>query len=180
MYRARLCFGARDSTRNPLVTPGSTHTLKIIIDTREQHPLKFTFSDNMTEVVSAKLEVGDYCAEYTDGERAPIVFERKAMGDLFGTSTSGYKRFKAEINRAKASHIKMILAIEGNQTEIVAGYAYSAFNGLSMLRKLCTMWLKYDLMPMFFDSRESMAVFIQEFYEAYGRLYKQKQFGHRK
>lgn len=146
--------------------------MKIIVDTREQCPLRFTIGGNVTEVVSAKLEVGDYSAEYLDGERAPIVFERKNLGDLFGTSTSGYKRFKAEIDRAKRLNIKMILAIEGKPSEVVEGYKYSAFDGSSMIKKLCTMWLKYDLVPMFFDSRIMMATFIQEFFEAFGRLYK--------
>ena len=148
--------------------------MKMIVDTRETKPLRFTIGGNLTEVVSAKLDVGDYCAEYMDNTRCPIIFERKSLGDLFGTSTSGYKRFKREIGRAKQAGIKLILAIEGNTSEVIEGYKFSKFDGHSMIKKLCTMWLKYDLVPMFFDSRVMMATFIQEFYEAFGRLYKSK------
>lgn len=148
--------------------------MKLIIDSNETIPLVFEMSDNLNEVVTKKLNVGDYVAEYSDGSRCPIIFERKGLGDLFGTSTKGYKRFKRELNRAKTQNIKLILAIEGNVSDVLNGYKYSAFDGLSMLKKLSTMWLKYDLVPMFFDTRESMATFIREFYEAFGRLYKGK------
>ena len=116
-----------------------------------------------------KLDVGDYTAQYTSGELCPIVFERKSLGDLFGTATSGYKRFKDELNRAKASGTKVVLAIEGTVGNVLAGYEHSQFSGVSMLKKLCTMWLRYDLVPLFFDSRLSMAAFIKEFYLSFGR-----------
>lgn len=118
--------------------------------------------------------MGDYVAEYTDGTRCPIYFERKSLPDLWGTMTEGHSRFKNEIEKAKTRQVGLVLAIEGSVADVAAGYAYSKFSGESMLRKLMTMWLKYDLTPLFCGNRESMANIIREFYEAFGRNYKLK------
>lgn len=144
----------------------------IHIDTREVNPLHFTPDGLLVDVRRTKLDVGDYCAEYVDGSRCPIYFERKSLGDCWGTMTKGHARFKRELDRAKTSGVKLILAIEGTDQDVLDGFSHSIVSGDTMMRKLQTMWLKYDLMPMFFASRKSMAWFIQEFYYSFGRLYK--------
>jgi ERCC4-type nuclease len=149
-------------------------SLRILIDTREQLPLKFKCVGALTETVRATLPVGDYAAEYTDGTRCPIYFERKSLSDLWGTMTSGYARFKKEMQRAKEADLKLVLVIEGSFTQVACGIERSKYSGESMVRKLLTLWLKYDLMPVFCDSREGMAYMIREFYEAFGRNFKVK------
>ena len=148
--------------------------MKMIVDSREQHALRFTVDEILTEVKVEKLIVGDYQAEYTDGSRPPIIFERKSLSDCFSTLTGGYKRFKAELTRAKSANVKLILAIEGSVADVLGGTDHSKVEGITILRKLCTLWLKYDLVPVFFESRQSMAKFIYEFYCAFGRLYSKK------
>lgn len=148
--------------------------LRILIDTREQKPLSFRITGALTETVRATLPVGDYAAEYTDGNRAPIYFERKSLPDLFGTMTNGYERFKKEMERARTGGVKLVLAIEASFLDVAAGYEYSKFSGQSMVRKLMTLWLKYDLVPVFCGGREEMADIIREFYEAFGRNFKVK------
>lgn len=120
------------------------------------------------------LLVGDYAAEYRDGSVCPVYFERKSLGDLFGTMTTGYKRFKAEMDRARTGEIKLVLAIEGTYSDVLAGSEYSQFNGRSMVRKLMTLWQKYGLTPLFFEDREAMADAIKEFYVAFGKNFKLK------
>ena len=122
----------------------------------------------------SKLEVGDYGAIYKDSTVAPIYFERKGINDLFNTMTNNYDRFKEEMARAKEMGVKLVLAIEGTPATVLAGTPYSKFSGESMMRKLMTLWLRYDLMPMFCGTRAEMARVIFEFYEAFGRNYKAK------
>lgn len=141
-------------------------------DTREQAPLRFKLDDIMTGVSVEKLDAGDYAARFVDGTRPPIIFERKGLGDLFSTLTLGHQRFKQEIARAADMKIKLILAIEGTSDEIEMGTPYSSFKGASMLRKLQTLWLRYDLPHLFFSSRGSMARYIVSFYKAFGYNFK--------
>lgn len=148
--------------------------MRILIDTREQRPLEFSITGALTETARATLPVGDYVAEYTDGSRPPIYFERKSLPDLYGTMTHGYERFRKELKRARAGGVKLVLAIEAHFLDVAAGYEYSQFSGESMVRKLMTLWLKYDLMPLFCGGREEMATMIREFYEAFGRNFKVK------
>ena len=86
--------------------------------------------------------------------------------------TSGYSRFKKELDRAKENNCKIILLIEGSLSEIYGGYEHSEFSGPSMVKKLFTLWVKYDLVPVFCNNREEMKDIILETFEAIGRNYK--------
>jgi len=143
--------------------------MKIIQDSREQTPLEFPY-EFITEVEVAKLEVGDYACEYADGFRPPVIFERKALGDLFGTMGKGYARFKKEISKAEGLGIRLILIIEKPMSTVLKGYDRSYLSGLSIIRKLFTLWIKYDLTPVFCKDREECARYIYEFYCSIGRL----------
>lgn len=111
-------------------------------------------------------------AEFKDGSLCPIYFERKSLADLFGTLTSGHKRFKAELQLAKKMGFQLILAIEGTLTDVLTGPKYSSVSGIVIIRQIMTLWLKYGLTPIFFSSREEMARTIKEFYFSYGRNFK--------
>ena len=80
--------------------------MKIIIDTREQKPLKFTGHETITR----KLDEGDYnIAELED----KIVIERKSLQDLYGSIIQDHARFKKEILRARDKNKKFYIFIEG-------------------------------------------------------------------
>lgn len=117
------------------------------------------------------LSFGDYGAEIAGG-LVPIVFERKGLGDLFGTMTGGYKRFKKEMMRAKEANTPLVLLIEGTMREVGGGYEHSRFSGDSMLRKLAMLRVKYDLEYHFCESRADMARLIVDWFEAVDRNYK--------
>ena len=133
--------------------------LKILQDSREQRPLKFKI-----EAIKTCLNVGDYAALFSDNYQYPVVFERKGIGDLFGTLSKGYERFKKCIERAKEQNIKIIIAIEGSKERILRGYANSQRNGCSIVLQLETIKERYGVDHMFFPSRITMANYIVDYY----------------
>jgi len=144
--------------------------MKIIRDTREQKPLEgFEEYHTVSRVVKEGLSYGDYVAEFNDGTRSSTYFERKRMGDLFGTMGKGYKRFKKEMDRAKKDGSKLILIIEGSLTKVLKGHKRSQIKGYSLVMKLFTLWMRYDLLPVFCKDRPEMTRFIVEYYNAEGR-----------
>ena len=118
--------------------------------------LDFSGIEGIEKIEEIALSYGDYTA-VVHGKPVPIVFERKGLGDLFGTMTSGYERFKREMERAKASNMKLILIIEGSYTDVWGGYSHSQFSGEAMMKKLATLYVKYDLEYIFCESRRVMA-----------------------
>ena len=153
--------------------------MTILIDTREQTPLEFTHQF-ITNVERIKLDVGDYGCRFADDHIPSIFFERKSIGDLFGTMTSGYKRFKREILRAQESKTTLIIIIEGTLSKVLRGYEHSTVEGITIVKKLLTLWVKYGIKPVFCKDRDEMSLYIAEFYCAVGRQYienkkKQKQ-----
>jgi len=52
---------------------------------------------------------------------------------------------------------QMILAIEGTDKDVLDGFKRSTFSGGSMMKMLDTLWVKYDLYPMFCCTRQVMA-----------------------
>ena len=147
--------------------------MKIIIDTREQAPLKFK-NRYITEVISRKLDIGDYGCQFEDGHIPDIFFERKSIGDLFGTLGKGYERFKREIIRSQESKQTLFIIIEGSLTKIFLGYEHSTLKGISIVYKLYTLWVKHGIQPIFCKDRAEMAEYITQFYIACGKEYVRK------
>lgn len=142
--------------------------MKIIIDSREQLPLHFN-DTYVTEVRTDCLPFGDYGCEYLNGYECPIVFERKSIPDLFGTLSKGYERFKRELEKAKQADLKLILIIEGTLSDVYRGCEYSKRNPFSVVKQIFTLWVRYDLYPVFCKDRHEMSRFIIETYTALGR-----------
>ena len=142
----------------------------MISDSREQLPLDFSGLDGVDKVERIGLAFGDYTA-LVHGKQVPIVFDRKAIGDLFGTMTSGYDRWKVVMEKAKKANFKLILIIEGTYTDVWNGVEYSKFDGHSMLKKLAMLYVKYDLEYVFCENRRVMARRIADTYLAVERMY---------
>ena len=121
-----------------------------------------------------KLDVGDYGCQFADGYIPPVYFERKGLSDLFGTLGKGYKRFKKEILRAKENKFTMIIIIEGTLSKVLSGYERSTIGGISIIRQLFTLWIKYGIHPVFCKDKFEMSNYIAEFYCAIGRKYLEK------
>lgn len=151
--------------------------MQILVDTRE----KFSLTFQMVEGVSVKsecLSTGDYGFRYTDGTMNNTVWERKGIGDLFTSFSSGYDNEKAKIMRAKDEGLKFMLAIEGTISDVLKGHEYwkdgelhrSKKDGLAQIRQLCTLQVKYGIEVHYFASRKEMAFYIQEYFLAGARL----------
>ena len=135
-------------------------------DTREQLPLKFDCETQIT-----KLDFGDYSCVLSDGYVVPVVFERKSVGDLFGTLSSGYDRFKNEIIRCQEAKFKMILLIEGSLTKVGKGIKHSKRNGDSVLSQVFTLFCKYGIFPAFCKDPTEASQYVQHFFMAYEKKY---------
>ena len=117
MHTIKEIFGSYDlfleeCKKNKLETPFSYFIPKfkdgpmsIFIDTREQRPLEFK-----CPVSTMKLIVGDYCPDnnfYSD-----VFVERKSVSDLVGTLSSGFERFKSEIDRALNLNFYIVVVVD--------------------------------------------------------------------
>ena len=139
------------------------------MDSREQLPLEFR-PGVFDEIVTKGMPFADYWLEIEEKE-VPIMFERKGLGDLFGTMGNGYERFKLEMGKAKQMECHLFLLIEGSMQQVWQGYEHSTISGDSMLKKLAMLRVRYDLDVHFFNSRREMARFIEEIFSAVVRNY---------
>ena len=83
--------------------------------------------------------------------------------------TNSYDRFKREMERAKKSEFKLILAIEGTYTNVWNGYDHSQFSGESMVKKLAMLQVRYDIETWFCESRRVMSRRIADLFLAVER-----------
>ena len=79
---------------------------KILVDTREQKPLKF---ERPIELIT--LKYGDYAFD-NKSATCNTYIERKSLSDFIGTLSGGYERFVKEIERAKEDEAYLIVLIE--------------------------------------------------------------------
>ena len=136
-------------------------------DTREQTPLTFTSCPNVEKVVKATLPYGDYACKHNN-KKIPVVFERKSIGDLFGTLGKGIKRFKKEIGKAAEENVALIIIVEVNLSKILKGYKYSKkMKGIAVIRTLFTLLLKHRVPFVCCKNRDEMELYITEFYSSY-------------
>jgi ERCC4-type nuclease len=149
----------------------------ILCDTREKKRLEFRHPD-IAFTKKQKLLVGDYCIRFSDGYIPPVIFERKGVGDLFGTLTGNYDRFKSEVLRSREAGIILILIIEGTLSKVLKGYKHINpknpgtrihIDGLRIIRTLFSLYVRYEVTPVFCKDREEMQNYIIEYYLAIWR-----------
>jgi ERCC4-type nuclease len=141
--------------RNPSIT--------IIQDSREQCPLHFKHK-YIKEVRVEKLDVGDYGAEFGDGHRLPLIFERKSVNDLWGTLSQGYERFRKEFARAKELGQGLIIIVEGSLTRVGMGCGHSSRSAESVIYQIFTMRARYGIETVFCAHPDETAHEKQHFY----------------
>ena len=83
----------------------------------------------------------------------------------------GYKRFKKCIIRAKEMKATLFVICEASLIDISRGSIYSDIEGVSMARKLMTLWVRHGIQTIFTESREDMSNYIVRFYESVGKEY---------
>lgn len=148
--------------------------LKIIIDSREQKPLHFT-----CETSRECLPVGDYRAIFGDGTLSTVVFERKSIGDLYGTLSQGYERFKKEIEKSKENKVLLIIACEGSISKILRGTNYSKRTPISIVYQIFTIRIRHNIETIFCKDREEMSKYITHMFLALEREHEDKKIADR-
>lgn len=155
--------------------------LTLLEDNSEQLPLDFSKYFEHRKRVS--LDYADYWCEVKYGEQEherytmPIVFERKGLGDLYGTltRTENHDRFIRMLDRAKDCSSHVCLAIETNLSTTLQGYEHSTVAGNTMMKILATMRVRYDLEVLFFSGRAEMTRWIAEVFRAFHRNWEKYQ-----
>ncbi len=133
--------------------------MKVLIDSREQKPLIFG-----CDWERRCLPVGDYGCSFKEDHLHDVIWERKSIGDLYGTLTLGYDRFRRMMLKAAEKKITVIIAIEGTKDKVLKGYEHSARDPKSILVQLETIEKKYGVKSVFFASRISMQNHIADYY----------------
>ena len=72
--------------------------------------------------------------------------------------------------RAKKFEYKLILIIEGTFSKVISGCDRSQVSGLTIIKQLFVLWIKYGLEFHLCKDRMEISHFIQEYYCALGRL----------
>lgn len=124
--------------------------------------------EQVSTVLHQKLDFGDYACTLEDGYIIPMIFERKSIGDLYGTMGKGYKRFKKAIGRAQSSSSTMAIIVEGTLTEVLAGYEHSKRSGISIVRQLNTIYFRYGIPTIYCAGRTEMTEYIYQFFYGAG------------
>ena len=102
---------ATDATMAPLAVCPFT----VIVDSREQLPYSFDGMRVVVPTVVEGLPSGDYSIQNME---ELVAVERKSLDDLFGSTTWGRKRFKAEIGRLDDMPGFAAVVIEADWREI--------------------------------------------------------------
>jgi len=89
--------------------------MTIVIDTREQRP--WHFPPEMAKTVRRTIDAGDYALL---GDEQNFAIERKSMDDFTGTISSGWKRFRRELDRMKMAQFPArVIIVECDMDDII-------------------------------------------------------------
>jgi ERCC4-type nuclease len=134
---------------------------KIVIDTREIQPLKFT----RLEAVAGTLYTGDYSIR---GLEDQFAVERKSIDDLANCCLSSNRgRFEHELHRLRGFGFKRLLVI-GSREDIAAGHYHSRIAPKAVLATLGAFEARY-LPIVFAETPEAGALLIEQWAWYYGR-----------
>ena len=86
------------------------HSINILVDTREQQPLRFNKSTPM------KLDFGDYAVGAPHYDYTYV--DRKSEADFKSTMTTGFKRFTRELERASSFDAYLFIVVESSIEKI--------------------------------------------------------------
>ena len=127
--------------------------MKIIIDTREQNPLKI----QGYQIVIEALPVGDYgIVGFSDWQNPAFIVERKSLDDLTASLTKGRDRFIREVEKMRQFRFKALL-IEADRLDVVAKAYRSAVSPVSILASLDALSVRCGLQVFWCDSPDGCA-----------------------
>lgn len=133
--------------------------MKILIDTREQNPLKF----KGCKVRLTTLKSGDYSLY---GYTSIVAIERKSITDFFSSFaiSKNKERVTKEFERlSKIPH--WFLVVEGTYTQIKNGIKYSRASGKDLIDHVYSLVLKYGGQLIFANGRTEASEIIQSIFK---------------
>lgn len=128
----------------------------ILVDSREQQPLKFS-AEARIEVRG--LTLGDYSVR---GLERFITVERKSVDDLLLSLTQERQRFEREISLMRSIPFRS-LVVEGVLADILSGRYRSRATPRSVLASLASWSGKYCLPVVFAGDSDGAAAYVEEF-----------------
>ena len=131
------------------------HEAAVIVDSREQHPLRF---DNLPAKVGT-LDTGDYSI---DGLTHLVAVERKSLDDLLACIGRERDRFKRELQRLRAYRFRL-LVIEADAATLESGDWRSTLKPNHVLGSLAAWTAQYGLPVLLAGSHEVAGRFIERF-----------------
>jgi DNA excision repair protein ERCC-4 len=133
----------------------------VVVDSREQKPLW------KSEVTRKGLKTGDYSIlNYED----QIAIERKSAIDLFCTLGKGHKRFREELERAKALDYFAIIIEESYLNclhKTFIGAHHSCMKGETVMAILFSLHIKYGIKVFFTNNRLESQTLIKEIFKSF-------------
>ena len=137
----------------------------IVTDTREQKPL-------WTDTKQHKLDFGDYSLI---NHEPYFAIERKSLPDLLQTLTSGHKRFKEELLRAKSARYFAIV-VDGTYMQMRNKEYPNAFRskwtkGKTIVDIANTLRIKYGVQIIFTTGRVESKRVIKDLMASYMKLF---------
>lgn len=152
----------------------------LIIDTREK-PKAITniikaFDEFGIKYETSKLLFGDYM----DWNRPGLVIDRKQnIAELAKNVTVDYKRFVAELERAKAADAKLVILVEQNRykyngqwkrvetiTDLMLwSNPHSSIQGEKVFRVLSALINRYNISVQFCDKRQTGKEILKTIYD---------------
>lgn len=123
--------------------------LSVIVDTREQHP--FRFSGYPVEIVTGSLFTGDYSLP---GYEQEIAIERKSLDDLVGClKNNGRERFERELARGRYMRFFAVV-VEAGYADIRRGTYRSEMRSEAALQSLAAFSVRYRVGFQFCGNRK--------------------------
>jgi len=137
----------------------------IVQDSREKK--KFWNEDK--QHVTKALKTGDYSILNLEEE---VSIERKEVSDIFSTLSSGHKRFKKELERARKLKFFAVV-IEGSYRAVrdkdFEGSFHSKMRGYIINKIIFTLVVKYGVHIFFASDRSEAKSITRELLNAYWR-----------
>jgi len=125
--------------------------MKIIVDSREQHPFTFDSHDDV-EAIIGSLSTGDYSLV---GLEDRVALERKSLADLVSCLTgSNRERFERELNRGRALDYFAVV-IESSFTELTAKQYRSNLNPHAAAQSILAFQVRYKVPFIWTGSRRA-------------------------
>jgi len=141
--------------------------MTILIDTREQLPLKFKGAERRT------IREGDYT---TIKLHNYFHIERKSPQDLYGSIIQGHMRFRREILRAIEKKLRLVIYVETTHKRFIAKNWPQGdkrkIKGETLAKIIATLQRHYDLEFVWCSSRRDMVAKVEKRFRREERLLK--------